>query len=176
MIFDISPLLRGDVKKLDVRLEVTPDRVPDGIRPLPGGYLDGTVTDTGGYIRLESRVTVPYEAECARCLDRVEGVLEFDFNRTLVSPGQVSERDMEENPDEYLTVTDGTVRFDEAVSESVFLEFPMLILCSPDCPGLCPHCGKKLAAGEKCGCSAPDVDPRWDALRKIVWDEEENAN
>ena len=169
MIFDITPLLRGDERTLQIRLDVIPDRTPEGIKALPGGLLEGVITDYAGYIRLESKVKIPYRGECARCLDPVDGVLEFDFNRTLAAPGQISEKELEENPEEYLTVTNGTVDLDDAVCETVFLEFPMLILCSPDCAGLCPKCGKKLRPGEKCGCSAPETDPRWAALKDIDW-------
>ena len=40
-------------------------------------------------------------------------------------------------------------------------------LCKPDCKGLCPQCGKNLNEG-KCGCSARQVDPRLEILKKLI--------
>ena len=33
------------------------------------------------------------------------------------------------------------------IREALLLAIPMKILCSEDCPGLCPQCGKPLATG-----------------------------
>ena len=82
-----------------------------------------------------------------------------------------SDEELEEQADEYLVISHGVLEFDEALSESVFLEFPMVLLCSPDCRGLCPHCGRKLTGSEICGCTPREIDPRWSKLRDIQWDE-----
>ncbi len=38
------------------------------------------------------------------------------------------------------------------VRQSIILDYPIKILCSPDCKGLCPQCGKDLNQG-RCSCS-----------------------
>ena len=173
MLIDLSALLRGEVHVVDIDRDITPGSAPDGILFLPGAHLSGSVTDNGGgYIRLHAVASVPYRGECARCLDTVDGVLEFDFDRTLVPEGVLSDEQLEEGIDEYLVIRHGTLDIDEALSESIFLEFPLRILCSPDCAGLCPHCGRKLLIGEKCSCEPHEVDPRWAKLREIQWDED----
>ncbi|MDD5195443.1 MAG: DUF177 domain-containing protein, partial [Candidatus Omnitrophica bacterium] len=45
---------------------------------------------------------------------------------------------------EYLTV-------DNDIREEVLLNFPMKVLCKPDCKGLCPGCGANLN-NEVCKC------------------------
>ncbi|MDD3689696.1 MAG: YceD family protein [Synergistaceae bacterium] len=40
---------------------------------------------------------------------------------------------------------------------------PRQVLCSKDCKGLCPLCGKSLNEG-KCGCSPDTLDPRFKKL------------
>lgn len=174
MLIDLSALLRGEVHVIDLNHDITPGFAPDGIELLSGAHLSGSITDNGGgYIRLHAVASVPYRGECARCLEPVNGVLEFDFDRTLVPEGVLSEEQLEEGIDEYLVIRHGTLDMDEALSESIFLEFPIRLLCSPDCSGLCPNCGRKLHNGEECLCKPREIDPRWAKLREINWDDDE---
>jgi len=170
MTIDLSALLRGEVHSVAIDADITPDSAPEGIKLLPGAHIKGAIDDNGGYIRLSSKAEVPYRGQCARCLDSVDGVLEFDFERTLVPEGMIADEELEENAEEYLVIHKGFIEPDSAISESVYLEFPMLLLCSEDCAGLCPKCGKKLAKGEKCECTPAEIDPRWAKLKDIKWD------
>ncbi len=53
-----------------------------------------------------------------------------------------------------------------ALREQILLSIPPSPLCSEDCKGLCPTCGKDLNEGE-CGCDRTVMDPRWAALKGI---------
>lgn len=173
MLIDLSALLRGEIHSMDLDRDIEPGAAPDGIELLPGAHLSGVITDGGGgYIRLSAVATVPYRSECARCLETVTGEMEFDFDRTLVPEGVLSDEQLEEGIDEYLVIRRGILDIDEALSESIFLEFPLRILCSEDCGGLCHRCGRKLALGETCLCSSREIDPRWSSLGNIQWDED----
>ena len=85
--------------------------------------------------------------------------------RQLRNGGQVfhvlvRELSDEENDDgEFVVVPDETLDVDELVTEDILLDLPSKFLCSPDCKGLCPRCGKDLNEGD-CGCRREDVDPR----------------
>ena len=72
MTFDVKPLLRGEVNciKLDYTLPVE----LEGVRFEEDARVVGEITDRAGYMRLALKLTVPYVAECARCLDEVRGV------------------------------------------------------------------------------------------------------
>jgi hypothetical protein len=59
---------------------------------------------------------------------------------------------------------------DEELREELILDFPMRLLCSEDCPGLCPKCGKPRREGD-CGCDLTERDPRWDVLRNYFSEE-----
>jgi uncharacterized protein len=98
-------------------------------------------------------------------------VLEFDFDRTIVTEGTLSDEVLEEKADEYLVLKRGILEPDEAIIESIFLELPSRLLCSPDCRGLCPKCGKKMT-GDECGCAPREIDPRWSKLKALLEDEE----
>jgi len=45
--------------------------------------------------------------------------------------------------------------------------FPMRLLCSEDCRGLCDKCGKPRRLGD-CGCNKKEIDPRLAILQKWV--------
>ena len=50
--------------------------------------------------------------------------------------------------------------------EAMVLALPMKPLCSEDCRGICPTCGKDLNNGE-CRCGKRSMDPRWEGLLKL---------
>ena len=52
------------------------------------------------------------------------------------------------------------------VWEEFSLALPVKPLCSSDCRGVCPVCGKNLNEGP-CGCSSDEGDPRLAALRNL---------
>jgi hypothetical protein len=95
----------------------------------------------------------------------------FDFDRTIVTEGTLSDEVLEEKADEYLVLKRGILEPDEAIIESIYLELPSGLLCSPDCRGLCPKCGKKLV-GDECGCAPREIDPRWSKLKELLEDDE----
>ena len=59
-----------------------------------------------------------------------------------------------------------------ALREQILLSIPPSPVCSDDCKGLCPRCGKDLNEGE-CGCDRTVMDPRWAALKGIQLDKKE---
>jgi uncharacterized protein len=55
----------------------------------------------------------------------------------------------------------------EAVRQYSLMAIPIKALCREDCAGLCQTCGKNLNEGT-CDCAAPDIDPRWAKLTKLL--------
>lgn len=166
MTIDVKPLLRGEVNsiKLDYKLPVE----ADGVRFEENAQVSGEITDRAGYMRLVLKLSVPYAAECARCLDEVRGVFEEDFERTVVTKGSVSDEQLDESVDEYAVLNEnGELDVDEEVAETIVLGFPKKILCDDDCPGLCPKCGKRKKDGD-CGCVTKEIDPRLAILKNLL--------
>ena len=73
----------------------------------------------------------------------------------------------DEENDTFLLVENESIELDDLLREDILLELPTKFLCKPDCKGLCPQCGKNLNEG-KCGCSARQVDPRLEILKKLI--------
>jgi len=72
------------------------------------------------------------------------------------------------DPVEFQQLLPGQAVIDIAddVRQTLLLAVPLKLLCSENCRGLCPTCGKNLNEGE-CSCRNDVGDPRWDVLRNL---------
>ncbi len=165
MTLDMGPLLRGEVSRIDIDYRLTPQAMDD-VEFVGDARVVGNVSGSNGYYRLVLEVCVDYLAACARCLSQVERTLSFPFERTVAEEKNLTEQQREESVDEYAIVQNGRLDLDEELREVLILEMPMRFLCSEDCPGLCPKCGKPKRDGS-CNCSEKEIDPRWAKLAKI---------
>ncbi len=174
MIVDVAPLLRGEVKRLEIDYALSPAEL-DGVSFDSDARVLGAITDNAGYMRLVLKAELSYHSECARCLAPVDGVFSLDFERTVVTEGTLTDERLEELEDEYVVLDDGKLDVDEALREELLLGFPLRFLCSEDCPGLCPKCGKPKRDGD-CGCSDREIDPRLAVLKNFFVDDSETEN
>lgn len=129
---------------------------------------DGDLTVTG---RLSSagedkfyfsgRMSGELNEECRRCLGPATVKVDEELH-LLFADADDEESD---ESDVYMLEPRGTtVDLRPALREQWLLAAPGLALCREDCKGLCPKCGADLNLGP-CHC-APDVDPRWAALKE----------
>ena len=169
MILNMGPILRGEITRMDIAYELTPEPVFDVTFP-ENAKVSGYLTDDAGYMRLYLTATLPYRGACARCLAPVEGVFTLEFERTVAAEGSISEEQLEENIDAYVMIRDGKLDVDEPLREELLISFPMRLLCDEDCEGLCPKCGKPRREGD-CGCSEKEIDPRLAVL--LNWKEKQ---
>jgi uncharacterized protein len=102
--------------------------------------------------------------ECRRCLRPVKG--EFEEEVTLVFSADATQEDFGEGDAYAFDPSRGELDLSEAVRGEVILAVNPYVVCDPECRGLCPRCGANLNEGA-CGCTAEDVDPRWEALRAL---------
>ncbi len=172
MVLDMRPMLRGEVKHIHIDYLLTPD-LPDGVNSRSDAHVAGNITDEAGYMHLTLEATVSYETACARCLEPVSGDFAVQLERTVAAQGTLSEEQLENNVDEYAVIEDGMLNLDETIREELLLSFPMRVLCTEDCPGLCPKCGKPRRLGD-CGCPTWEPDPRLAVLKQLFDKNEED--
>ena len=166
MILDMRPMLRGETDKIAIDFLFTPE-ASDDAEFENDAHVVGEVTDQAGYMHLVLSAAVPYRAECARCLEPIRGEFSMSLERTVATKENLSEKQLEENVDEYAVIEDGRLDLGDLVREELMLTFPMRFLCSSDCPGLCPKCGKPLRQGD-CGCPKKELDPRLAVLKTLL--------
>ncbi len=164
-----------DLRHTDVEcVSVPPDiEIPDcGIR------VAGSASDTLGCMMFKAHVTVSYRTVCARCLDDVDALLEFDMERMILTDRIRADSHLSEDNewdgelDDVIYVTDGRIIPDADVAEEISLELPAFHICRDDCPGLCQKCGHKLKEGD-CGCkNEKEINPKLAILKKLLDNQE----
>ncbi|GAB2507126.1 DUF177 domain-containing protein [Microbacterium petrolearium] len=140
--------------------------------PAPARWGEGIVTVEKGReldldVRLESvhegilvtgDVETVYEGVCGRCLRDLAERVEVEFQELFEYPGQEA-ADFE--------VQDDHVDLENLVRDAIVLALPFQPVCQPDCPGLDPITGERLAESSGAAQQEP-VDPRWAALQEFT--------
>ena len=122
----------------------------------------GQVRNTAGVMVLTGTMTTRLHGICDRCAAEFERNLEIPVQAVLVR-----ELANEEEADEWTFLLDGdNVDLDEIMTTAFVLSMDSKLLCSEDCKGLCPTCGKNLNEG-LCQCK-PEPDPRFAALKQLL--------
>ncbi len=174
MELDLGPLLRGEVTRMTFDFSVEAPDIPAVSFPKPVS-VSGEVTDQGGYKRLRLNAELPYRAQCARCLADVEGVYSLDFERTVALRQNLTEEQLEDAELEYVIPENGKIDVDGEIRDEIVMCFPSRFLCTPDCPGLCPKCGRPIRSGS-CNCASQDrIDPRMAVLAQLLEDDSGNG-
>lgn len=115
-----------------------------------------------GSVDLEAHLMYTVAMPCDRCFEMTTRESIRSFSHTLVR-----ELSSEEDDDAYIVVSNERLDLDELLTEDILLDMPSKFLCSPECKGLCPSCGKNLNEGE-CGCDQRRVDPRLEILKDLL--------
>jgi uncharacterized protein len=117
--------------------------------------LDARLESLHDGILVSGRVDAIASGECVRCLIDVEIPVRVEFQELFAYS-------FDEAFD--YTVHDDHVNLEPVVRDAVVLALPFQPVCRPDCPGLDPETGERLA-------DFPDreprevLDPRWAALQ-----------
>ncbi|MCV2393980.1 YceD family protein [Actinotalea sp. M2MS4P-6] len=142
----------GSDLELDLRLEA----VMEGI------LVSGTVR--GGTV-----------GECVRCLDEVVGDVDVEIQELYVYPERARVAVEDGDDEEDLRELEGDlIDIEPAVRDAVVPALPFRPVCSPECPGLCPQCGARLADPENADHAHEVTDPRWQALADLYDDPKES--
>ena len=120
----------------------------------------GLLKNVAGIVTLDYSVKFTMKLACDRCLKEFEREFSERFEHSLVNR-------LESDDEDFILVEDMLLNLDELVVSDVLLAMPSKILCSEECKGLCPKCGKDLNQGD-CGCTEPKGDSRFDVLKQLL--------
>jgi uncharacterized protein len=130
----------------------------------PAVVVDLSRSASGWFFRL--RLSAEAVGPCSRCLEEARIPVEVDA-REFAAAGREPDAEFDEDFDcEYLTADrlDVTSWVRDCVAESL----PTVVVCRPDCRGICPTCGANLNEGD-CECpKEPEIDPRWAGLTALA--------
>lgn len=148
--------------------------------PAPDQYGEGLVAVRRGSevsvdLRLESvhegilvtaEVDATAEGECGRCLIDIALPVEVEFQELFAyHSGEAFEYE----------VQDDHVDLEPLIRDAVVLALPFQPVCRPDCPGLDPETGLRLADHPEL-VTPEQTDPRWAALAGFTASEDEGTD
>ena len=164
LLIELRRLAEGPVERSG-RLPVEGPLWADaGIRFVEPPHLSLTAqANAGGGVQVEGLLDARVRLVCRRCLTEREERCRVPL-RFILEPGL--EAGSEDEGVFSLRPEGDLVDLGPIIREELLLAVPEYPQCRPDCKGLCPHCGIDLNQGT-CDCEAVEVDPRWEALRKL---------
>jgi uncharacterized protein len=119
--------------------------------------------------RLVGDVRTTLELPCSRCLESfrwpVDSHFDLRYQPKTHNTGE-GEREIEEDDLTTAFYENEEIDLGQLMEEQFYLSLPMKPLCTEDCKGLCPQCGKNLNR-ETCDCTRDWDDPRFAALREL---------
>lgn len=160
MILDASRLLKRKVEVLPFNVSYEADfieredfelKLKSPILVSGEAYYDGEI------VRMKGNIKTLIEAQCSRCLKNIDYPLEINFEEEFSKA---------EHEDAYPIMDNDDIDLKNMVIDNLILSIPLRLLCSENCKGLCPKCGKNLNTGS-CNCEKDDVDPRLAVLKDL---------
>lgn len=113
--------------------------------------------------RVEGSMVLTVMIPCDRCLKEVPVEIRLCFSREITpqqDDGTISD-------DDDAGVMEGyQLNVETLVYNEILMNWPLKVLCRPDCKGICRQCGRDLNLGE-CGCDTFVPDPRMAVIKDI---------
>ncbi|MDD4939608.1 MAG: DUF177 domain-containing protein [Candidatus Omnitrophica bacterium] len=135
--------MKIDINKIPMGGAVLEEKADPSVLDLetPTVKFSGPLTIRAKVSRITNAVTVELSLKgtmrlnCSRCLLEFESVLEKDIRLGYQADN-----------------AEPIIDLDQDIKEETILDYPVKPLCSPDCKGICPKCGKNLNEGG-CNCA-----------------------
>ncbi len=131
-------------------------------------HAELTVKKAGEEALIKGKVTTRLSFICSRCLIPFEYPIDSTFDLVYLAEELDVMKDQLEGDDiSKLIYYSGKIDIKEVVLEQLNLAFPAKPLCSEDCQGICPVCGKVIKDGE-CVCVTESSDPPLEKLKIFI--------
>ena len=163
MLLQLKSLFLGETEHLPVDCALDFSGVEwNGLYPFQEPVrVTGQVRLSASVVIFKAAARYRYDGVCDRCMRPVSRERVLPMEHILV----VS-LNHEEN-DSFVLLDNYQLPLDALVEEDLILDQPSKVLCSEECRGLCPLCGKDLNEG-LCGCRPETADPRLAALQQLL--------
>ena len=170
MIIDIDRLPE---KGLKVRQDfdfLSIDIIEESAVLLEPVHADLTIKKVAEEIGIKGKIKTCLSLTCSRCLAPFEFPIDARFDLIyLPEELDVVREELNSKDINKLFYYSRKLDLKEVVLEQLNLIFPVKPLCSENCQGMCPVCGKIINNGE-CSCVRSDSDPRLEKLKIFIRD------
>lgn len=127
--------------------------------------VDLTITNLGNKkVMIEASTKISLALYCGRCLKEIVYPMDIQFSKEI--DFNLTEEERAQNLDETNYIVGYDLNVDTLVYDEILIDFPMRLLCSEDCKGICKNCGANLNEGT-CNCDNTEYDPRMARIRDI---------
>lgn len=137
---------------------VVPEPMGEGLVAVREGAelsIDARVESVHEGVLVSAEVDTVAEGVCGRCLIDIALPVEVEFQELFgYHSGEAIEYE----------VQDDHVDLEPLIRDAVVLALPFQPVCRPDCPGLDPETGLRLADHPELAATETSRDPRWAAL------------
>lgn len=125
--------------------------------------IQGKITNTGSGFLLEAELNLDYQVCCDRCLGETRQTQKIYIKEEFVSGRDISDETVYGFCGDLIDLT-------ECLRDQIILALPMKFLCSPECRGFCPKCGKNLNV-EECCCSEEIINHQFELVKNLFFPE-----
>lgn len=178
MKLDLSSFLSSNDVRLDFDGNLTDNDTDLNLEDLNLIYpveYNGYIHDLTGELELCLNISYKFKTTCDRCLSPFINEKKTNYKGYNFKDTSLYDRD---SVDEYFKVEEDSIDLSEIIFSQIITSIGGKNLCSEDCKGLCPRCGKNLNEGP-CNCKVHDhslneeeIDPRFGKLLDLFKDEE----
>jgi uncharacterized protein len=170
MIIDVDKLPEEGLKVCHDFEYFSADLVEENAVFLQPVQAELSIKKVGEEILIKGRINTRLSFICSRCLCPYEFPIDAKFDLVyLPEELEVMNDQLEDKDIDRFFYSGCKMDIEEVVLEQLNLTFPAKPLCSEDCQGLCPVCGKVIR-NSKCGCVTEDSDPRLEKLKIFIRD------
>ena len=170
MVIDIDRLTDKEIKISQDFEFISTDLVDENAVFLKPVFAEMSIRKVGEEIFIKGRITTRLSFVCSRCLSPYEFSVDSNFDLVYL-PEELDELNDHLDTEDLnrFFYSSPAIDISEVVLEQINLTFPVKPLCSKDCQGICPVCGKIVNDGE-CACVIEDSDPRLIKLKNFIRD------
>ena len=117
-------------------------------------------------LRIHGTCRLTVEIPCGRCLKAVPVEFRLDFEKEAESSAAEQSSEKTDQLDENNYIDGYFLDVDKLLYNEILVGWPMKVLCSDDCKGICSVCGQNLNEGA-CDCEDTGLDPRMSVIRDV---------
>ena len=140
----LTDLPRTPGAQVDFRLDGEfHEAVTSNLISLPQGTIldvEGTLESVGDGVLVTASATGQVDARCSRCLKEFTYGVDVEVMELFVYPEKAEDYQGED----VSFVAEDRIDLSDPLRDQIILDQPLILLCDPDCPGLCPSCGVDL--------------------------------
>lgn len=172
MFLNLTDVLINEDKVISKQIDAELTQISIGgevFRVVCKSPIQFTFTNIGkGKARIDGTGEISFAMNCDRCLKSVEEKLRLVFSREVFAPDMIDSASDEKDDQRFMEGYQLNV--EDLLKNEIVINWPMKVLCKPDCKGICRQCGKDLNTGT-CECDTFVPDPRMAVIKDIF-----NAN